>query len=351
MLPGPERSPRALLFTSTFAFISLPLVLFSSLAAKPADSWAERAGAQQTEILRLERSLDAMGTTYTVALFGTDRFAMDVAVEEAFEEVQRLDLVMSNYRPESEWSRINREASKGPVAVSGETFELLARCLEYSRRSEGAFDITVGPLMKIWGFYKGSGRIPHRAEIRTALGRVGWKRVRLDRAAKTVRFDAPVEIDPGGIGKGYAVDRMADVLRQRGVKSGFITAGRSSMYGIGAPPNESRGWRVEIPNPRDSRQTAAVIFLKDQSMATSGSTEKFFAAGGRIYTHIMDPRTGYPAEGMLQVSVVAPKATDSEAWTKPYFVLGRAWAEKNKPKDFQVFLCEDRSENACVSLQ
>ena len=86
-------------------------------------------------------------------------------------------------------------------------------------------------------------------------------------------------------------------------------------------------------------------------MATSGSTEKFFAAGGRIYTHIMDPRTGYPASGMLQVSVVAPQATDSEAWTKPYFILGRKWAERNKPSDFQVFLCEDRSENACVSLQ
>ncbi len=122
------------------------------------------------------------------------------------------------------------------------------------------------------------------------------------------------------------------------------------MYAIGAPPNEPRGWRVEIPNPRDSKNAAAVYFLKDQSMATSGSTEKFFAAGGRIYTHIMDPRTGYPAEGMLQVSVIAPQATDSEAWTKPYFILGRQWAERNKPREFQVFLCEDRSETACVSL-
>lgn len=291
-----------------------------------------------------------MGTTYTVALYGTDRFALDAAVEEAFEEVQRLDLQMSNYRPDSEWSKINREAARGPVAVTEETMQLLAQCLEYSRRSEGAFDITVGPLMKIWGFYKGSGRIPHRAEIRTALGRVGWKRIRLDRKARTVRFDAPVEMDPGGIGKGYAVDKMVGVLRRQGVRSGFITAGRSSMYGIGAPPNEPRGWRVEIPNPRDSRKPAAVYYLKDQSMATSGSTEKFFAAGGRIYTHIMDPRTGYPAEGMLQVSVIAPRATDSEAWTKPYFILGRQWTERNKPKEFQVFLCEDRSENACVSL-
>lgn len=292
-----------------------------------------------------------MGTTYTVAVYGTDRFALDAAVEEAFEEVQRLDLLMSNYRPDSQWSKLNREAPRTAVRVSEETFDLLSRCLDYSRRSEGAFDITVGPLMKIWGFYKGSGRIPHRAEIRTALGRVGWRKIRLDAAARTVRFDAPVEIDPGGIGKGYAVSRMVKVLRSRGIGSGFITAGRSSMYAIGAPPQEPRGWRVEIPNPRDSRKAEFVCYLKDQSMATSGSTEKFFNVGGKTYTHIMDPRTGYPAEGMLQVSVVAPDATDSEAWTKPYFILGRKWAERNKPKSFQVFMCEDRSENACVSLQ
>jgi thiamine biosynthesis lipoprotein len=320
------------------------------LTAAPGQGRASRPDATP-ELLRLERSLDAMGTTYTVALYGTDRFALDAAVEEAFEEVQRLDLLMSNYRPGSEWSKLNREAPRAAVRVSEETFDLLSRCIEYSRQSEGAFDITVGPLMKIWGFYKGSGRIPHRAEIRTALARVGWRKIRLDRAARTVRFDAPVEIDPGGIGKGYAVDRMVQVLKSRGISSGFITAGRSSMYAIGAPPQEPRGWKVEVPNPRGRGKAEFVFYLKNQSMATSGSTEKFFNVGGKTYTHIMDPRTGYPAEGVLQVSVVAPGAIDSEAWTKPYFILGRKWAERSKPKDFQVFLCEDRSENACVSLQ
>jgi len=343
---------RRQVFCAIFVVCSLLFVLSSSLAARPVPAGDGQAGEQHlAQQLRLERSLDAMGTTYTVALYGPNRFALDAALEEAFEEVKRLDLQMSNYRPESEWSRLNREAAQGPVRVSEETVELLARCLEYSRRSEGTFDITVGPLMKIWGFYKGSGRIPHRAEIRTALGRVGWRNIELDRAARTVRFRSKVEIDPGGIGKGYTVDRMVGVLKRLGVKSGFITAGRSSMYAIGVPPQEPKGWRVEIPNPRDSRKVEKVFYLKDQSMATSGSTEKFFAAGGRIYTHIMDPRTGYPASGMLQVSVVAPQATDSEAWTKPYFILGRKWAERNKPSDFQVFLCEDRSENACVSLQ
>lgn len=308
------------------------------------------SAAPSPNLLRLERSLDAMGTTYTVAVYGPDRFALDSAVEDAFSEVQRLDDLLSNYKPSSEWSKVNREAYRGPVQVSDELFSLLDRCVDYSQRSEGAFDITVGPLMKLWGFYKGQGRIPHRSEIRTVLGRIGWQAIRLDAASKTVQFQRPVEIDPGGIGKGYAVDRMAAILRDRGITSGIISAGRSSIYGIGVPPSEPRGWRVEVPNPKNPRENFAEVFLRNESMSTSGSTEKFFTVGGRTYTHIMDPRTGTPATGMLQVSVVAPRTIDSEAWTKPYFVLGREWAARHKPKEFRVFLCEDRSEIACVSL-
>ncbi len=291
-----------------------------------------------------------MGTTYTIAAYGQDRFAVDAAMESAFEEAVRLDLMLSNYRPDSEWSRVNRDASKGPVTVSEELFDLIERCLAYSQASGGAFDITVGPLMKIWGFYKQDGRIPHRAEIRQALARIGWRNIQLDRARRTIRFLKPIEMDPGGIGKGYAVDRMIAILRKQGVDRALVSAGRSSIYGLGAPPSEPRGWRVIIPDPRDQRKTVREVFLRDASMSTSGSTEKFFTAGGKIYSHIMDPRSGYPAEGMLSVSVVAPLTIDSEAWTKPIFVLGREWAARNRPKEFQVFLCEDRLETACVSL-
>ncbi|MGC4052528.1 MAG: FAD:protein FMN transferase [Paludibaculum sp.] len=308
------------------------------------------AGPEPGSLLRLERSLDSMGTTYTIAVYGSDRYALDSALDEAFEEARRLDNLLSNYRPESEWSRVNREAPQQAVKVSTEMYQLLSSCVEYSRQSEGAFDITVGPLMKIWGFYKGTGRTPHKAEIRTAMQRVGWRHIHLDSQAGTVRFDEPVEIDPGGIGKGYAVDRMAAILKKNGVASGIITAGRSSIYAIGAPPNEPRGWRVTIPNPRNPKVNAAEYFLKDESMSTSGTSEKFFIAGGTTYSHIMDPRTGYPAQGMLSVSVIAPRTIDTEAWTKPYFILGRQWAAQHKPKQFRVFLCEDRSEIACVSL-
>src|SRR5947207_3392016 len=115
----------------------------------------------QGELLRLEESLDSMGSTYSVVVYGVDRVKMESAVEQSLDEVRRLDLMLSNYRPESEWSQVNRYAAERPVKVSDELFQLLSACLEYSRESEGAFDISVGPLMKVWGFYKGTGRLPH----------------------------------------------------------------------------------------------------------------------------------------------------------------------------------------------
>jgi thiamine biosynthesis lipoprotein len=120
---------------------------------------------------------------------------------------------------------------------------------------------------------------------------------------------------------------------------------------MGAPPTEPKGWRVEIKDPRHPRQTATEAFLKDMSMSTSGTYEKFFRAEGRTYAHIMDPRTGYPAQGSLSVSVIAPRTVDSEAWTKPYFVNGRQWTVKHKPEEFRVFFCEDRMEQPCAWLQ
>jgi thiamine biosynthesis lipoprotein len=206
--------------------------------------------------------------------------------------------------------------------------------------------------MNVWGFYKGTGRLPHRAEVAAALVKVGYRHMALDAAAGAVRFDrAGVELDPGGIGKGYAVDRMVDVLRQNGIETALVAGSGSSIYGMGAPPSEARGWRVDIRDPKQPRKTAAEYFLKDMSMSTSGSYEKFFQAEGRTYAHIMDPRTGYPAQGTLSVSVIAPRTLDSEAWTKPYFVNGRQWTMRHRPKEFSVFFCEDRTEQPCAWLQ
>ncbi len=312
--------------------------------------------ASDPEILRFEESMDAMGSTYSIIVYGADRVRMLSAVELAFDEAKRLDQLLSNYRPASEWSQVNRFAAERPVKVSGELFDLLSACVEYSRLSDGAFDISVGPLMKVWGFYKGSGHLPHRAEIRGALAKTGYRNLILDPKAQTVQFrQSGVEIDPGGIGKGYAVDRMVAILKENGVTSGLVSGGGSSIFAIGNPPDEKRGWRTSIRDPRDERKTVQEVFLKNESMSTSGSYEKFFRAEGRIYSHIMDPRTGFPAPGMLSASVIAPKTIDSEAWAKPFFIdglkKGRQWAVEFKSKGFRVYLCEDRSELSCAWLQ
>lgn len=321
------------------------IVLFLALLAGGRPGFAES--------LRLEASLDAMGSIYSLVMYGEDRDALEGAVEESFQEIRRLDRMMSNYRQDSEWSRINGLAAQRPVKVTRETYDLLELCLNYSRQSAGAFDITVGPLMRVWGFYKGSGRLPKDGEVAEALARVGYKQVTLDPEQRTVRFDADgVEIDPGGIGKGYAVDRIVQILRQKNVASALVSAGGSSIFALGTPPGEP-GWRIDIKDPRDESRVAAEVVLKDESMSTSGASEKFFRANERLYAHIMDPRTGYPAEGVLSASVIAPKTLDSEAWTKPFFVNGREWSAKNKPKGFRVFLCESaaRMEPPCAWLQ
>jgi thiamine biosynthesis lipoprotein len=227
--------------------------------------------------------------------------------------------------------------------------------VEYSRQSEGAFDISVGPLMKVWGFYKGSGHLPHEGEVRGALEKVGYRHILLDAGSRTVRFDRPgVELDPGGIGKGYAVDRMADVLRKDGVTSALVSASGSSIYALGAPPEEA-GWKIRIRDPKDETKTVEEVTLKNESMSTSGNYEKFFWAEGKIYSHIMDPRTGLPARGMLSASVITPLTLDSEAWTKPFFINGRDWAAKHKLTGFRVFLCADTGEagtgQSCAWLQ
>jgi thiamine biosynthesis lipoprotein len=293
-----------------------------------------------------------MGATFSIDVYGTDQGQLQAAVAQAFDEVHRLDRMLSNYIPDSELSRVNQHAATGPVKISRELFDLLSACIDYSRKSEGTFDITVGPLMKVWGFYKDSGRLPHRAEIRTALASVGYQNIELNSSNLTVRFKkSGVNLDPGGVGKGYAVDKMAGILRKNGIASALISGGGSSIYGIGTPPDDPRGWYIRIRDPKNEQGTAAEVYLKNDSISTSGNYEKFFWAEGKLYSHIMDPRTGYPSQGMLSVSIVSPKTLDSEIWAKPYYILGRAWTQQHKPRDFRVLMCEDKPGAACAWLR
>ena len=301
-----------------------------------------------TRPLRVERITDAMGTTFSVVAYGSDQAAMNQAIDAAFEEVHRLDALLSNYQPASEWSRINREAAAHPVTISLELFRILSDCIEYSRESEGTFDVTVGPLMRIWGFSGGGRRVPSSDEIREALERVGYQHLQMDAGERTVRFDrAGVEIDPGGVGKGYAVDRMVEILRARGIRNALVAASGSSIFALGNPPEDPRGWPVSIADPWDHQRNAAEVYLKDLSLSTSGSYEKSFRVGGHRYSHIMDPRRGTPAEAAVQVTVIAPRTIDSEVWAKPYFIQGSAWTAAHKPKAWRVLFCENAPGAAC----
>jgi thiamine biosynthesis lipoprotein len=318
------------------------MIICAGLALSLGWSAAQASG----ELLKLEKSGEAMGSTFSVVIYGSDRAKLEAAADAAFSEVERIDGLLSNYLSASEWSEVNRAAGLRPVRLSAELFRLLSDCMTYSRDSSGAFDITVGPLMKVWGFYQGEGELPGPAEVRHALASTGYRHVRLDAAKQTIQFDRPgVELDPGGIGKGYAVDRMVEVLKQKAVEIALVSGAGSSIYGLGAPPDDPRGWRIAIRAPKQASQSAAEVFLKNMSLSTSGSYEKFFWAAGRRYAHIMDPRTGYPAQGTASVSVMAPRTIDSEAWAKPYFVNGRGWTAPHRPEHFSVFFCADTNDD------
>lgn len=337
---------------SALFLIASPSVLLAGAPPTPAGKKTSQAAPpRRSPLMRVEKSMQAMGTTFTVAAYGTDARNLDAILDASFEEVRRIDDLLSNFKPESELSQVNRMAAKGPQRVSPEFFDLISECVQYSRESDGTFDITVGPLMRVWGFYKGTGKLPTKREIQEALDKVGWKNIVLDPDRRTIAFRKPgIELDPGGVGKGYAVDRLVSKMRGYNVHSALISASTSSIYAIGVPPGEARGWKVSIRDPKQPERTIETVYLKDQSMSTSGSYEKFFKVDGVVYSHIMDPRTGMPARGALSVSIISPRTIDSEVWAKPYFILGKAWAEAHKHKDFRVYYCEDKAGPSCAWL-
>jgi len=263
-----------------------------------------------------------MGTVFSVVAYGRDARYLAQVTNEAFEEIDRLDAQMSNYRPESELAGINRSAARQAVVVEPQLFQLIRDAHGYSEQTAGAFDITVGPLMKAWGFFRGQGRLPSPSELRQVLKRIGYRRAKPDQDRRTIRFAAEgVELDLGGIAKGYAVDEAVEILRSNGVTSALVSSGTSSLYALGAPPEE-RAWKITLRDPYDAEKAGNVVYLKNYSLSASGSYEKFFQLAGRTYCHILDPRTGRPVAEMLATAVLAPHAVQSDALSTAFFVLG-----------------------------
>jgi thiamine biosynthesis lipoprotein len=229
---------------------------------------------------------------------------------------------MSHYKADSPLSRINREAAEHPVSVDAELFDFIVTAMKYHRESGGTFDITVGPLMRAWGFFLGEGRVPSDEELTAARRHVGGRHVILNPALRTIAFDEPgVALDLGGIAKGYAVDRVVDLLKRRQIAAALVSAGGSTIYALGAPPGRDV-WDVAIQDPIDSRKVAMTVQLKDRALSIAGSSEKSFESGGITYSHIMDPRTGRPAQGVLSVAVLASSGTEGDALDDALFVLG-----------------------------
>jgi thiamine biosynthesis lipoprotein len=263
-----------------------------------------------------------MGTIYTVVAYGRDQTFLAEVVNEVFAEIDQLDEQMSNYKPQSELSAINRDAAQGQVTVSPQLFTLIQYSLRASQESGGDFDITVGPLMRLWGFFRGQGRLPGTQEIAPVRKKLGYQHVHLDAARRTIHFDVSgMEIDLGGIAKGYAVDRAAEIMRADGVTAALISSGTSSIYALGSPPGE-HGWKITVRDPFREDKAADVLRLQNFALSTSGNYEKFFKINGKIYCHIMDPKTGWPVQNMLSTVAAVPTGVETEALTKIFFVGG-----------------------------
>jgi len=249
----------------------------------------------------------------------------------ALDEVDRLEEQLSVYRTASEVSRINQLAASEPVSVETGLFDLLALAVRLHTETGGALDVTTGPLSEVWGFSRRGGQLPNQQQLDEAMARVGSDKLELDAENQTVRFRVPgMKINLGAIGKGYALDRCAELLEARGIRDFMIHGGQSSIVARGwshevvpaaAPPTAS-GWIVGIHDPSRHTRRLAEIRLADRALGTSGSEKQFFRHQDRRLSHVLDPRTGWPAQGLLSATVAAPTATLADALATALFVMG-----------------------------
>jgi thiamine biosynthesis lipoprotein len=269
---------------------------------------------------------NAMATRFEIVLPGEDSARLRAAAEEAFDEIERLEAQLSLFRPTSEIANVNARAAHEPVRVSSETFRLLQHAARLSAETGGAFDITIAPLMRAWGFVNGSGHLPEPAELAAARVCVGMNLVQLDAGTHTVRFARPcVLLDLGAIGKGYAVGRAAELLRDLGISSALIHGGTSTAYAIGRPP-DAAAWKIAVEYPRTTAEISspllANIELHDEALSMSAGWGKSFHANGREYGHVIDPRIGEPANNALLAVVATKCATETDALSTALLTLG-----------------------------
>ena len=272
--------------------------------------------------LRVHRT--AMACRFELTLDARDaRFVADA--RRALDHIDHIEAQLTVFRDTSELVDVNRRAATEPVAVDDALFNLLARCQRVSHDTGGAFDITTTPLSRCWGFLRREGRLPTDAEIAAAMANVGLGHVELDAHLSTVRFrQSGIELNLNAIGKGYALDSVAPMLRTAGLNHALLSAGRSSLLALGGP---HRGWEVVIVSPR-LESPIARVWLKNAALGTSGAGEQFALIDGHRYGHVLDPRTGRPADGILSASVICASAAEADALSTAFFVGGPELAER-----------------------
>lgn len=264
-----------------------------------------------------------MGCDFAVYLHPLTRDPLTVA-QTAFREIEELEDLLTVYRSTSEVSRINQEASRRPVPVDERTFALLRRSAELYNETQGAFDVATGAIINAWGFAGGSRRVPGPEEHAAAMAASGMRHVELNESDRTVRYRVDgLQVNFGSIGKGFALDAAMRRLKlDFGTRCALITGGGSSMLATGSLWGDESGWLIGIEDPEHPDRTVARVRLRDRALGTSSSSNQFLEAGGRRYGHLLDPRTGRPADEVASASCLAADAATADALATAFFVMG-----------------------------
>lgn len=262
-----------------------------------------------------------MGSRFEVTVVHESEARATAALEAAYAEIDRIEALISSWRDDSETTLINRNAGVTPVSVSDELFQLIKRAQKVSRLTNGAFDITFAGAYHVWDFRADPPILPDPAAVEAALAHVGYRRLLLDEARRTVYLEDPeAKIGFGAIGKGYAANRAAALLKREGATGGVINAG-GDLYVFGRRENGAQ-WSVAITDPRDRDHVFAWLPLDEGAIVTSGDYEKFFIHNGKRYSHIIDPTTGRPVDHLRSVTIICPDAELADALATSVFILG-----------------------------
>ena len=278
------------------------------------------AGAQQVDST-YHHTTKLMGCRFDFTVVAADQIQGDAYIDLAIAEISRIEHLISDWDATSQLSEVNRQAGLKPVAVDPELFNLIERSNAISRLTDGAFDVSYASMDKVWHFDGSMDREPTPGEVAASVSKIGYQRIVLDTATHGVFLpEAGMKIGFGGIGKGYAADRARDLLVSRGVRGGIINAS-GDLDAWGRQPDGS-DWLVAITNPLNKAKAFAYMPVEDRAVVTSGDYEKYVRFGGVRYSHIIDPRTGYPATGIISATIFAPRAELADALATSVFVMG-----------------------------